>query len=62
MHRLAVLFLGCEKDFLRTIDFQADEVWCPRLCKEKLAFVRTNVEDGVVAPRVVDEWNVHVAR
>ena len=50
MHHLAVLFLGCEEDFFRAIDFQADEVWCTRLCKEKLALVGTDVEDGVVAP------------
>ena len=58
---MAEITLSSEQDFFRPVDLQAEQVGRAALRKEQLALVLADVEDGVVAPRVVDEGNVHVA-
>ena len=58
---LAVLTLRGQQDLFGPVDLQADKVGRAALREEKFALVFADVEDGVVTPRVVDEWDVDVA-
>lgn len=57
---LAVAILGRDQDLFGPVDLETDEEWRPRVRLEELALLFTDVEYGVVAPRVVNEWDVDV--
>ena len=53
--------LGGDQDFFRPVDLHTHEEGGPSIRQKKLALVLTDVQDGVVPPRVVDERDVDVA-
>ena len=55
-----IFVLGRDQNLLWSIYLKTDQERGFCLSEEQFAFILTNVEDGVVAPRFVHERNVHV--
>lgn len=57
-----IFVLSRDKDFLGSENFETNHIWCPILGQEKLTFVHTDVQNGVISPGMVHKGNVNIGR